>query len=176
MKRLVVAPHDPTWRSAFEAESRQVAAALGGNLIAIHHIGSTSIPDIYAKPVIDILVEVADMTDVDLRSQEMDALGYEVMGEFGIEGRRYFRKDDAQGTRTHQVHVFQSGSDQIARHLAFRDYMIAHPEEARSYSDLKKRLADTHCDDPDGYMDGKDGFIKEIDRRAAAWRNLAEPR
>ena len=71
MKRLVVAPHDPTWRSAFEAESRQVAAALGGTLIAIHDIGSTSIPDIYAKPVIDILAEVADMTDVDLRSQEM---------------------------------------------------------------------------------------------------------
>ena len=82
------------------------------------------------------------------------------MGEFGIEGRRYFRKDHAQGTRTHQVHVFQSGSDQVARHLAFRDYMIAHPEEARSYSDLKKRLADKHCDDPDDYIGGKEALSK----------------
>jgi GrpB-like predicted nucleotidyltransferase (UPF0157 family) len=97
----------------------------------------------------------------------MNTLGYEAMGEFGIPGRRYFRKNDEEGIRTRQVHIFQSGSPQITRHLAFRDYLIAHPEDARSYSELKRRLAEEHPLNPDAYMGGKDAFIKDIDRRAA---------
>jgi GrpB-like predicted nucleotidyltransferase (UPF0157 family) len=89
------------------------------------------------------------------------------MGEFGVAGRRYFRKDSSEGTRTHQVHVFETGSDEVRRHLAFRDHMIAHPNDAREYSELKRKLAVEHAENADGYMDGKDGFIKEIDRRAA---------
>lgn len=140
--------------------------ALGENVLAIHHIGSTSIPGIYAKPVIDMLVEVKEIDEVDRYSDAMKALGYEVMGEFGIEGRRYFRKDNDDGIRTHQVHTFGAGSPQITRHLAFRDYMIAHPEDARAYSELKRKLAEEHAENAELYMDGKDEFIKEIDRRA----------
>ena len=100
----------------------------------------------------------------------MESLGYEAMGEYGIPGRRYFRKDNREGVRTHHVHAFRAGSEEAGRHLAFRDYMIAHPLEAQRYSELKRRLAEEHPQSPDGYMDGKDGFIKEIDRRAARWR------
>jgi GrpB-like predicted nucleotidyltransferase (UPF0157 family) len=100
----------------------------------------------------------------------MEALGYEVMGEYGIPGRRYFRKDDREGIRTHHVHAFEAGSAEAERHLAFRDYMIAHPAEAQRYSELKRRLAQEHPQSLDGYMDGKDGFIKEMNRRAARWR------
>lgn len=163
-------PHDPRWREAFEAEAKHVAAALGENVVAVHHIGSTAIPDIYAKPIVDILVEVRDITGVDARGPEMESLGYEVMGEYGIPGRRYFRKDNREGIRTHHIHAFEAGSAEAEHHLAFRDYMTAHPAEAQSYSELKRKLADEHPHSIDGYMDGKDGFIKEMNRRAARWR------
>ena len=165
-----IVPHDPGWPQLFAAESGRIEAALAPNVVAIHHIGSTAIPGIYAKPVIDMLVEVGNVADVDTRSLAMESLGYEVMGEFGIPGRRYFRKDDPGGVRTHQIHIFESASAQIERHIAFRDYMIAHPDDARAYSDLKRSLALKHPDSADDYMDGKDEFIKEIDRRASVWR------
>ena len=170
MMRVEVVPHDPLWREAFEAEARLVASALGDNVAAVHHVGSTAIPGIYAKPVIDLLVEVSDIEGVDARSPAMESLGYEVMGEYGIPGRRYFRKDDPQGVRTHHVHAFESGSAEVERHLAFRDYMLAHPGDAQRYSELKRRLAQEHPQSMDGYIDGKDGFVKEMDRRAALWR------
>ncbi len=170
MMKVEVVPHDPLWRDAFEAEATRVAAALGENVVAVHHIGSTAIPGIYAKPVVDFLVEVRDINEVDGRSAAMESLGYEVMGEFGIPGRRYFRKDNREGIRTHNIHAFEAGSAEAERHLAFRDYMIAHPLDARKYSELKRSLAEEHPQSMDGYMDGKDGFIKEMDRRAARWR------
>jgi GrpB-like predicted nucleotidyltransferase (UPF0157 family) len=170
VSKVEVVPHNPRWRDAFEAEAKHVAAALGDNVVAIHHIGSTAIPNIYAKPVIDLLVEVRDIAEVDVRSSAMESLGYEVMGEYGIPGRRYFRKETREGIRTHHIHVFEAASAEVERHLAFRDYMIAHPGEAQRYSELKRKLAEEHPQSIDGYMDGKDGFIKEIDRRAAHWR------
>lgn len=100
----------------------------------------------------------------------MESLGYEVMGEFGIPGRRYFRKDNREGIRTHQIHVFEAGSAQVERHLAFRDYLIAKPEDARKYSDLKRKLAQENPQNMDRYINGKGDFIKEMDRRAAQWR------
>lgn len=170
MRKVEIVPHDPRWREAFEAEAKQIASALGENIVAVHHIGSTAIPNIYAKPVIDLMVEVRDITEVDGRSSAMESLGYEVKGEFGIPGRRYFRKDNREGIRTHQIHAFETGSSEVERHLAFRDYMIANPEDAQRYSELKRQLAEEHPQSMDGYMDGKDGFIKEMDRRAAQWR------
>ena len=168
--KVEVVPHNPLWRDAFEAEAKEVAAALGENVVAIQHIGSTAIPNIYAKPVIDLLVEVRDIAQVDGQSSAMESLGYEVMGEYGINGRRYFRKDNREGIRTHHIHAFETGSAEIERHLTFRDYMIAHPAEAQRYSELKRKLAKEHTQSMDGYMDGKEGFIKEMDRRAARWR------
>lgn len=169
MKKVEVVPHNPNWQNEFEAEARQIAAAMGETLVNIHHIGSTAIRGIYAKPVIDMLVEVRDISEVDARSSAMELLGYEVMGEFCISGRRYFRKDNQAGIRTHQIHTFKADSPQVKRHLAFRDFMNAHAEEAQKYSELKRKLAAEHTQNMDGYIDGKDGFIKEIDYRAAEW-------
>lgn len=166
MNRFVVVPHDPRWAAMFEDERKRLVSALGGVLISVHHIGSTSIPDIYAKPVIDMLAEVSNIEHIDAHSSAMVEKGYEVMGEFGIPGRRYFRKDIA-GVRTFQMHAFQIGAPDVARHLAFRDYLIAHADEARDYSELKKQLVFQYNGDPDLYMGGKDGFINEIDRKAA---------
>ncbi len=168
--KVEVVPHDPTWRGAFETESKLIALALRDNVVAIHHIGSTAIPEIHAKPIIDMLVEVKDITKIDVQSSALEALGYEAMGEFGISGRRFFRKGNEAGIRTHHIHTFEVASPQIERHLAFRDYMISHPEAAQQYSELKRELANKYQDNIQGYMDGKDGFIKAMDLKAAKWR------
>lgn len=169
--KVEVVPHDPSWRGAFETESKQIALALTENVVAIHHIGSTAIPQIHAKPIIDMLVEVKDITKVDKQTSAMEALGYEAMGEFGISGRRFFRKGNEAGIRTHHIHTFEVTSPQIERHLAFRDYMISHPENAQQYSELKRELANKYHDNIQGYMDGKNGFIKAMDQKAANWRS-----
>ena len=166
--RIYMVSHDPKWRQEFENEAKRIADALGANAVTLHHMGSTAIPNIYAKPVIDVLLVVNDHADLDAKQTAMEALGYKAFGEFGIPTRRYFRKDNADGDRTHQVHAFEAGSPQITRHLAFRDYMITHPEAARAYSDLKRELAAQHPNDTEAYMDGKHEFIQEIDRRAAS--------
>ncbi|MEM6502667.1 MAG: GrpB family protein [Cyanobacteria bacterium P01_C01_bin.89] len=171
MQLVMVVPHNPQWQQRFEQESQQIAKALDSTVVAVHHIGSTSIPNIYAKPIIDCLVEVRAITQVDQHSGAMAALGYEVMGEYGIPGRRYFRKDNAASIRTHHIHVFEVGSDHIRRHLAFRDYMKTHPEDAQGYSNLKRHLAKTHPEDIEAYMEGKHDFIQAIDAKAAMWRS-----
>jgi GrpB-like predicted nucleotidyltransferase (UPF0157 family) len=164
-RKVEVVPYDPNWQRIFEDESRQLLVALGDNTIAIHHIGSTSISTIYAKPIIDMLVDVRDITKVDDRNASIESLGYIAMGEFGISGRRFFRKDNRAGIRTHHLHVFETGSPQIDRHLAFRDRMRSQAEDAQRYSELKQQLARQYPEDIEQYMDGKDGFIKEIDRK-----------
>ena len=170
MRKVEAVPHNPAWQQAFEREARQIAQTLGDNVVAIHHIGNTAIPSIYAKPIIDLLPVVRAIALVDQHNSTMAAQGYEAMGEYGIAGRRYFRKHDAAGVRTHHVHVFEVGSAHIERHLTFRDYLRSHPAEAQAYSDLKRRLAQIHPADIEAYMDGKDGFIKAIDAKAAVWR------
>lgn len=167
---VFVKPHDPAWAAAFDSASALVMDALGSNAIDAHHIGSTAIPNILAKPIIDVMIAVEDIGTVDSCNQAMAKLGYEAKGEFGIPTRRYFRKDDRHGKRTHQVHVFPYDSEQIERHLAFRDFMIAHPQWATRYSDLKSDLAEKHPHSISDYNAGKDSFIKQIDTMAATWR------
>ncbi len=166
---VVVEQHNPGWAGKFDRESQLVARALDPTVVAIHHIGSTAIPTIYAKPIIDMLVEVTSVDEVDSRNVAMASLG-EAMGEFGIAGRRYFLKDSDAGIREYQVHAFVAGSAEIERHIAFRDFMQARPELAKRYSDLKRALADEHRRDIDQYVAGKDVFIKAMERKALAWR------
>jgi GrpB-like predicted nucleotidyltransferase (UPF0157 family) len=169
IRKVEVVPHNPDWHSLFETELKQITIALGENAIAIHHIGSTSIETIYAKPIIDILVEVSSIAKVDEQNSSMQLLGYQCMGEFGIKERRFFLKDNPDGIRTHHIHVFEVGSAQIARHLAFRDYLNVQIEDALTYSALKRSLGSKYPNDIKGYMDGKHEFIQEIDRKAAEW-------
>jgi GrpB-like predicted nucleotidyltransferase (UPF0157 family) len=166
---LTVVPHRESWKCDFEREALQVESAIAPTLLAFHHIGSTAIPGIHAKPIIDILAEVDSLEALDARQVEMERLGYEVMGEFGIPGRRYFRKGNAEGLRTHQIHAFAAGSPHLVRHLAFRDYLRACPSVAQEYSDLKVRLVEACHGDLEAYMDGKDPFIKQTERDALAW-------
>jgi len=169
VRKTEVVPYDPDWPNLFKIEADRIAAVLGQEVVAIHHIGSTAIPNISAKPIIDMLVEVQDIEKTDDFNGEMTEQGYRPQGAFGIPGRRFFIKG-GDATRTHHIHIFQTGHPRIEQHLNFRDYMIAHPEEARAYGRLKKELAQRFSEDIEGYMAGKDEFIKETDRRAKAWR------
>ena len=170
MPRVIeVVAYNPEWPNLFLAESEEIQRVFGDEIVAIHHIGSTAIPGIKAKPVIDILVSVPRISQVDRFNPAMRELGYEPLGENGISGRRYFRKD-TNGVRTHHVHVFQVGHPEIDRHINFRDYLRHHPEDARAYSQLKESLVQQYRFDSQGYCDAKSTFIQEIDRKAAAWR------
>ena len=162
-------PHSPDWAAGFRAEAERLRTVLGEEVVAVHHIGSTAIPGISAKPIIDILLKVREVERLDDLGSEMAGLGYEGRGEFGLPGRRYFAKDP-DGRRTHQIHAYTTGNPELERHLAFRDFMISHPENARAYGKLKEDLARAFPTDIEGYMDGKDAFIKEMERGALSWR------
>lgn len=170
VRQVVMVPHNPNWTRQFEQESQAIRGAIADNLVSIHHIGSTAIPAIHAKPIIDILAEAAKIDQIDVQAPILATLAYEPMGEFGIPGRRYFRKHNAAGDRTYHLHIFQAGSAAIQRHLCFRDYLIAHPDAAQAYSQLKQRLAAAYPTDIEAYMDGKDSFIKAMEQKALAWQ------
>ena len=173
---IVLAPHSATWAEAFEREASAIADALSGLSIELHHIGSTAIPGIVAKPVIDMLGIVPALEALDARADRLAALAYEALGEFGIAGRRYFRKDAPDGARTHQLHAFAAGAPEIQRHLDFRDYLRAFPAEAAAYAALKEGLAARCGSDMHAYSDGKTEFIRAVERHAAMWRKRTEGR
>jgi GrpB-like predicted nucleotidyltransferase (UPF0157 family) len=175
VRRVQVVPHDRQWSEQFRVEAELIAEALGGQIVAVHHIGSTAIAGISAKPTIDLLVEVRDIAQVDTLNPEMTRRGYEPKGEHGIVGRRYFSRCAGE-EHTHHVHVFQVGDPQIQRHLGFRDYLRAHSEEAQAYGRLKERLALAFPEDIEAYMAGKNDFIEQIDRKARTWRASSSAR
>ena len=165
--KVEVVPYNYDWQDLFQAEAKQWFDLLNSNVIAIHHIGSTAIPNIYAKPIIDLLIEVKQINQVDQCNTAIAAKNYDIMGEYGIPGRRYFRKHNSVGIRTYHIHIYEQNSPQIQRHLAFRDYMRTHPKDAQKYSQLKQELALKYPEDIESYMDGKDKFIKDIDQKAS---------
>ena len=139
---------------------------MGDMLIEIHHIGTTSVPGLAPKPVIDMLPIVREITLSSVLNPQFEAIGYEPMGENGIPGRRYFRKGGVYH-RSHHLHIF--GEDNligINRHLAFRDYLRTHPDVVAEYAALKQKLAKQFPDDIMAYSDGKDAFIKHHEAKA----------
>lgn len=164
---ITVVEYNSEWVLKFKEEEDLLKNVLGPVAINIHHIGSTSVVGLHAKPIIDILIEVGDLGLLDAKNNGMQSLGYEVMGEFGIPGRRYFRK--GANTRTHHVHCFMSGDPSLTRHLAFRDYLIAHPSIANDYAQLKLDIV-KRCDNDMGkYCDEKDPFITIHEPKAVEW-------
>ena len=161
MARIIeVVPYNPHWPKMFEAEAKLIKKALGDNCIAIHHIGSTAIPGLSAKPVFDILPVVKSLSEVDRSVEAMERIGYEALGEYGIPLRRFFQKGG--DWRTHHVHVFEKGNPAISLHLQFRDWLISHPDDAKAYQDLKLKLASKFPRDSERYVKGKEAFIQSI--------------
>jgi GrpB-like predicted nucleotidyltransferase (UPF0157 family) len=166
---ITLVPPSALWRERFAQESQRLAEVLAGLPYELHHIGSTAIEGIYAKPILDLLLEVESLHALDAREPALVRLGYEAKGEFGIPGRRYFRKDSPAGTRTHHLHSFERGSEAALRHLAFRDYLNAHPAAAQAYCALKRELARRHAHDARAYVAGKDAFVAHHVALALEW-------
>lgn len=159
---------DPKWSKLFSKSANEIKTILQNNCVEVHHIGSTAIPTIYAKPIIDILPVVKNLQTVDLLNPKFEALGYVCMGEYGIPGRRFYWK--SQTMRTHNIHLFEQGSSEIVRHLAFRDYMREHEDYAHAYSVIKCCLAEVFAYDIENYVNGKSSFVQMIDYKTGTAR------
>ena len=178
MSRVIeVVAYDPDWIAAFEKEAAMVRAVFGPRVIAVHHIGSTSVLGLDAKPIIDILVVLDHTDDITSFDRAMEDVGYRVRGECldapipGTPGRFYFTKE-TNGVRSHHVHVCAKGHSEIFDKLAFRDYLRAHSSRAAAYGELKRRIAAEYRLDNIGYMHAKDGFVKSTLLEARRWKEL----
>lgn len=167
-QHIKVVPYDSAWPSLFAVEKKAIEKILKDNSLAIYHIGSTAVPGLSAKPIIDIMVAVRSLEMVDAVQENFTSIGYEYLGEFGIKGRRYLRKGGDE--RTHQIHIFK-GDDthNIVRHLALRDYLREHPQECAQYASLKADLAQKYPFSIEDYCDGKESFVKALESRALSF-------
>jgi GrpB-like predicted nucleotidyltransferase (UPF0157 family) len=167
-REVELVPHDPEWSQQADQEIFCLRAGLSFPIIGIYHIGSTSIPGIKAKPILDFVMEVESLDDVIKAIAEVEALGYENKGEFGIPGRQFFTRD-TDGNRSHHLHVFQKGHPDIERHTIFRDFLRANPEAAREYEQLKEILAKRFPKQSSNYTAAKSDFILSMDEVARYW-------
>lgn len=157
-RKVEVVPYNPSWPNIFNIEAKKIQEALGINCLKIHHIGSTSVQGLAAKPIIDMIPVVSDINDIDLCNNAMLQLGYEVKGEFGIPFRHFFKKDGFN------IHVYQAANPEIERYIKFRDWLASHPHDRENYQKLKMQLAEKHPYDVFSYCAGKEEFVRKIDK------------
>jgi NAD-dependent deacetylase len=164
---LEVTDYDPDWPRLYGEEAARIHEALGESVLAMEHMGSTAVPGLAGKPVIDISVGLHTPELTDAQIAAMEQLGYEYLGEFGLPGRLYFRKDDG-GRRTTQVHAVEHDGEHWHRHRAFRDYLRAHPEEVEAYAVEKRHIA-AGSTGLEEYWEAKQPFADALFARAWAW-------
>lgn len=165
---------DPAWPARYQDEAGRIRAALGDRVVRLEHVGSTSVPGLAAKPIVDIQLSLASLEPRQAYVAALAGLGYRHVAD-GIEpDHEYFSRED-DGRRAFQIHACRAGSDWERRHLAFRDWLRVHPDDARAYEDLKRHLASAHPRDLMTYVDGKTPFIREIEDRALAGRPSVGP-
>ena len=167
-REVVLEAYQAGWADQFAKEVSILYPVFWMCWESVYHIGSTSIPGIIAKPIIDILLVVHKVDKIDAFNETVQAMGYNVMGEYGIEGRRYYFKGFP--VNTVHIHAFQPDSPEVERHILFRDYMRTHPDERDSYGQLKEKLAKEFRFDPPQYSDEKSSFIKRMDQQAMQWK------
>lgn len=155
--------HDPSWAQLFESERVALAPVFDGDLVGIEHIGSTSVPDLCAKPIVDVLVGLRELSLATAQIRAMERLGYAYLGEHGLPGRLFFRKEP----RTHHVHVVLYGGEHWERQITFRDALRNDADERRRYDEFKRRLA-AEGHPRETYTEMKTPFIREVEARARA--------
>jgi GrpB-like predicted nucleotidyltransferase (UPF0157 family) len=169
--QIYLAPYSIDWPKKFEREKKLLLKAIGEWVEDIQHVGSTAVPGLSAKPIIDIMIGIESLTDADEHCiVPLEQLGYEYVQQFESETpeRRYFRKS-SQGVRTYQIHLVEIDSDWWQRHLLFRDYLRSHPQAANEYETLKQALAKVHSDTNE-YATAKTAFIRKIEKKARRGR------
>ncbi|MDI4649219.1 GrpB family protein [Cohnella hashimotonis] len=164
--KVRLSDYSKEWARLYENEVAFLSAIFGDEIVRFEHFGSTSVPGMKAKPVIDMMGVVRNIDRIDAYNDRMRLLGYDIAGEWGIPGRRLLRKGGEE--RTHHIHFYETDNPQIERHLVFRDYLRCHPAEAARYSRFKEELAERHARTNE-YSPAKKAFVSEMERLALAW-------
>jgi GrpB-like predicted nucleotidyltransferase (UPF0157 family) len=165
---VIIVDYNPQWPLIFEKEKASILAIAGEHIEDIQHVGSTAVPGLAAKPIVDIMIAVYNLSLVEKCVELIASLNYGYLGEFGIPERHFFRKppsDDWQ-ERAHNIHMVLKGSNQWENQTRFRDYLRTHPETRQAYQDLKRALAKRFVNDRNGYTDAKQDFIFATLRKA----------
>ena len=163
-RHVVVVPYDERWAQDFKDIASEIRDALGELALDIQHVGSTAVPGLSAKPIIDIDVVIRDYSGFDAVVNALQSIGYRHEGDLGIVGREAFDYDGKAHLRKHHLYVCSQDSPELKRHVAFRDYLRAHPDAAREYGRIKEEGASLHPHDIEGYIEHKSAFIGRIYR------------
>lgn len=180
-EEVAVVPYDPRWPEMFERERHHLLSCLPNDLVRrIEHFGSTAVPGLSAKPIVDILVEVTSLDETKRRIVPiLEAQGYDYFwrptwGDNTPPFYAWFIKRDENGNRTHHIHMVKADFEHWDR-LLFRDYLAEHPDVAREYSELKEKFSEVHHDDRVAYTEAKTDFIRVVTERAKRYYKKAQP-
>ncbi|MDP4083788.1 MAG: GrpB family protein [Bacillota bacterium] len=168
-RKVEVVPYREEWEKMFRDETQKLLQIPGAEYIVFNHIGSTSVPGLNAKPIIDLLAEANEIKTFDKLTPVFEEMGYKAKGENGIPGRRYFAKLNEKGEHLFHLHTFQKGNPEIRRHLIFRDFLRENPLEAARYAKIKETAAKTFPFDIESYMNVKNPIIQELEQKASKW-------
>lgn len=160
--KVVVLPYDRTWKSDFEEIKTEIENVIGDFIIGIEHVGSTSVEGMSAKPCIDLDVIIKDYSVFDTVVSKLKTIGYIHEGNLGIKDREAFKYSDKPHLKTHHLYVCPQYSEELHRHMSFRDYLRSHPEAVRKYSSVKETAAKLFPEDIDKYIEYKSPCIEEI--------------
>ena len=161
-KKVVVLPYDAAWKSAFEKIKIEIENVLGNLIIAIEHVGSTSVEGMSAKPCIDIDVIIKDHSVFDAVVSKLASIGYIHEGDLGIKNREAFKYTDKPHLMTHHLYVCPQDSEELHRHITFRDFLRSNTEAARKYSSVKETAAKLFPNDIDKYIEYKSPCIEAL--------------
>ncbi len=160
--KVIVLPYDAAWKSAFEEIKQKIEAAIGDLIVGIEHVGSTSVEGMSAKPCIDIDVIIKDYGVFDAVVRKLETIGYIHEGDLGIKNREAFKYSEKPHLMRHHLYVCPEYSEELHRHIAFRDFLRSNPEAARKYSQIKETAAQLFPDDIDKYIEYKSPCIEEL--------------
>ena len=164
-KRVIVLPYDEAWKADFEAIKREIESAVGDLIIGIEHVGSTSVEGLSAKPCIDMDIVIKDYSVFEEVTRKLETIGYFHQGDFGIKEREAFGFTDKPHLKNHHLYVCPQHSEELRRHITFRDFLRNHPEAVRQYSEVKEKAAQLFPEDIDQYMQYKAPCIEELYRQ-----------
>ncbi len=160
--KVVVLPYDEAWKSAFEEIKTEIENVIGDFIIGIEHVGSTSVEGMSAKPCIDLDVIIKDYSVFDTVIRNLETIGYIHEGDLGIKDREAFKYSNKPHLKTHHLYVCPQYSEELYRHITFRDYLRSHPEAVKKYSLVKETAAKMFPDNIDKYIEYKSPCIEEL--------------
>ena len=161
-KKVIVTPYDPKWKDSFELLKQRVKNALGNFAIAVEHVGSTSVEGLSAKPIIDMDIVIEDYSILNEAIKLLSEIGYIHEGNLGIEGREAFDYIGEEPLPKHHLYVCPKNSKELARHIAFRNFLRNTPEAIVEYSQVKEAAARLYPNDIDGYIQYKSPCIEKF--------------